>query len=309
MAEMLTNSEDTVSLDRFYRAGGAGVAQAVTECRIACDADGLIVVFRCTEPDLSFPATNRNANWFSLLDTPSDQDSSFPDKVDLFIRPDMGSPIYFQFTETLAGLKFGCEQGTVAEIDSGDGEDKGRGQGGIRKINTFTATVSIGTNEWTVFMRIPWATIGGKPRDGFGLLPVRTRWRDGEVTSPVAFDFIERQPLDLFVETRFSGSAPVLEDSSLCRLPSGVFRWQRPALLTYPDRETVQAIWRMEQSLDKPTTAENFAERLWLVQRWTDLLALEGFNFRIGRGSIVTRDLSPFEIRRRVNAALQKGET
>jgi len=309
LGDVLTNTKNTVFMNRFYCAGGAGRARAGTECRVACDTNGLIIVFRCAEPDLSFPATNRNANWYSLLDTPSDQDSSFPDKVDLFIRPDPRGPACYQFTATLAGLKLGCEQGAAA-TDSRDEDDTGHGQNRLRKISDFAATISRGTNEWTVFMSVPWQTIGGKPRDSFGLLPVRTRWRDGEVSSPVAFDFIERQPMDLFIETHFSGGATVsAADSSLCRLPSGVLRWQRPALLTYPDAKTVQAIWQMEQSLNKPTSAQNFAQRLWLSQRWTDLLALEGFNFRLGRGSIVTDDLSPFAIRRRVNDLLQKGET
>jgi alpha-glucosidase (family GH31 glycosyl hydrolase) len=310
LAEVLTNSGNNVSLDRFYLAGGAGIAPVKTECRVACDADSLIVIFRCAEPNSSFPATHHQANWFSLLDTPSDQDSSFPDKVDLFIRPDVSAPVYYQFAATLDGLKFGYEHGTGGEVDSGDEDQKSHGQDRTQKISAFTTIVSVGTNEWTVFMRVPWKTIGGKPRDGFGLLPVRTRWRDGEVASPAAFDFIERSPLDLFIETHFSDVAPIHDaQSSLCRLPSGVLRWQRPALLTYPDTETVRAIWQMEQSLNKPTGADNFAKRLWLVQRWTDLLALEGFNFRLDRGSIVTRDLSPFEFRRRVNSVLQKEKT
>src|SRR5215469_16504516 len=70
LGEVLTNSAHTVSLGRFYRAGGTGVARAGTECRIAYDANSLIAVFRCSEPELSFPSTNRNADWFSLLSTP-----------------------------------------------------------------------------------------------------------------------------------------------------------------------------------------------------------------------------------------------
>lgn len=309
LAEMLTNGDHAVSLERFYQAGGIGMAGAGTDCRVACDTNGLIVVFRCAEPDMSFPATNRNDNWYSQLDTPWDQDSSFPNKVELFLRPDMGKSFYYQFAVTSAGLKFGCERGAGADPAFAEEGGNGRGQDRTRKVDAFTAAVSAGTNEWTVFMRIPWTAIGGKPRDYFGLLPVRTRWRDGEVSSPVAFDFIERPPMDLFIETHFSGTNPVQDaQSSLCRLPSGTFRWQRSAMLTYPDRATVQSIWGMERSLTQSTTAKNFVERLRLTQRWTDLMALEGFNFRLGRGSLVIDDLSPFEIRRRVNAALQKGD-
>jgi alpha-glucosidase (family GH31 glycosyl hydrolase) len=307
LAEVLTNDEKSVSLDRFFRAGGAGVARESTECRVASDTNSLIVAFRCAEPDLTFPATNRNANWYALLGTPPEQDSAFPDKVDLFIRPDMTVPVYYQFMVTLAGLKFGCERQTRAAVESGEEDGNSRGQGRVRQVNDFAATVVMGTNEWIVFLRIPWKTVGGKPQDCFGLIPVRTRWRDAEVTSPVAFDFTERPPMDLFIEMHFSGEKPANGvQTSLIGLPSGVLRWQRPALLTYPDRETVQAIWRMEQSLEKPTKADNFASRLWLLQRWADLLTLEGFDFRMGRGSIVTRDLSPYALRRRLNATLQK---
>ena len=307
-SDLLTNTANTVSLNHFYRAGGAGFARASTECRFACDSSNLFVVFHCAEPDLSFPATNRDANWFSLVNEPSDQDSAFPDKVDLYIRPDMGSPVYYQFAVTLAGSKFACQRETGAAEEAGEDDQKGAGPEHIKKLSAFAATVSTGTNEWIVFLRIPWETIGGKPPDGFGLLPVRTRWRDGEVISPVAFDFTERPPIDLFIETHYTSRPPVLDfHSSLCRLPSGALRWQRPALLTYPDSKTVCDIWKMEQSPGK-STKDNLARRLWLTQRWTDLLTLEGFNFRLGRGSIVTHDLSPYSIRRRVNAALQKGE-
>ncbi|MGH7979823.1 MAG: hypothetical protein ACREE6_10645, partial [Limisphaerales bacterium] len=334
LALVLTNRANTVSLDRFYRVGGTGAARAQTECRLACDSNSLIVVFRCSEPDLSFPQTNRNANWYSLLTTPFDQDSSFPDKVDLFIRPDMRGPVFYQFTATLAGLKFGCQRQTRFAIEDAE---EAPGRHPVLKVNAFAATVAAGTNEWTVFIRIPWKTLGGRPRQCFGLLPMRTRWRDGEISSPVAFDFTERPPLDLFIETHFANapgkpsrlSSPARspdvtqqtgrafqslasahpEEAILCRLPSGVPRWQRPALLTYPGARTLQAIWQMEQSLDEPTRADNFATRLWLTQRWTDVLTLEGFNFRLGRGSIVTRDLSPYQIRRRVNFALLKGQT
>ena len=256
---------------------------------------------------MSFPATNRDLDWFSLLDVPSDQDSAFPDKVDLYIRPDMRNSAFYQFAVTLAGSKFACERGIEAVEDT-DEDQKGSGPEHFKKLSAFAATVFVGTNEWTVFLRIPWDTIGGKPPDGFGLLPVRTRWRDGEVESPVAFDFPERPPMDLFIETHYAGAPAVkMSKSSLYQLPSGVLRWQIPALLTYPDAETVREIWKMEQAPGK-STQDNLANRLWLTQRWIDLLTLEGFNFRLGRGSIVTRDMSPYTIRRHVNAALQKGD-
>lgn len=305
--ELLTNDANTISLNRFYRAGGTGPAPQPTDCRVSYDADTLFVIFHCAESDMSFPATNRDADWYSLLDVPPDQDPSFPDKVDLFIRPNPRQALYYQFAVTLDGSKFGCEHSLhpPAHGQSNDDDDLPER---LSKVTAFKASVSRGSDEWTVVLRIPWRTIGGKPRDYFGLLPIRTRWRDGEVASPVAFDFTERPPMDLFIETHFSGSPGVhVYDSSLCRLPSGLERWQKPALLSYPDIRTVHAVWQMEQSLSQPTDKYNFGRRVFLVQRWTDLMALEGFDFRIGRGSLVPRNMDLYSIRRKVNGDLQYG--
>jgi hypothetical protein len=85
-------------------------------------------------------------------------------------------------------------------------------------------------------------------------------------------------PVDLLVESHFSGTGRVENsESSLCRLPAGILRWQRPAMLTYPGSEIPQHIWRMESSLSTPTDRNNVAQRLFLTQRWMDLMTLEGF--------------------------------
>ena len=65
------------------------------------------------------------------------------------------------------------------------------------KVEAFEASVTRRTNEWLVFFQIPWQTLGGKPKSHFGFLPMRTRWRDGEFSSPVAIDFNEALPVDL----------------------------------------------------------------------------------------------------------------
>ncbi len=305
--ELLTNEANTVSLNQFYRAGGVGIARALTECRFAYDSSNLFVVFRCTESNMSFPSIQQTTNWYSMLDAFADQESSFPDKVDLFIRTDMSKPFYYQFIATPDGLKFGCKRSVHSVVLSSEDDANSKSPFPFQKAIVFDANVRKETNAWLVCLRIPWDTIGGKPTNDFGLLPMRTRWRDGEVSSPVAFDFIERPPMDQFIETHFSGKRPVsIYPNVLCPLPSGQLRWQRPALLTYPDAETVRAIWKMQQSLDQPTTKHNFVERLYLTQRWTDLLTLEGFNFRLEHGSIVTNNLTPYLVRRKVNTALQK---
>jgi len=58
-------------------------------------------------------------------------------------------------------------------------------------INAFEASVTRKADEWLVFFKIPWQTLGGKPQCHFGFLPMRTRWRDGEFSSPVAIDLNE----------------------------------------------------------------------------------------------------------------------
>ena len=144
---------------------------------------------------------------------------------------------------------------------------------------------------------------------------MRTRWRDGEFSSPVAIDFNEGMPVDLLIETHFSGTAQVQDaQSSLCQLPSGMFRWQSPALLTYPSADTFRQIWQMESSLTTPTDKNNLAQRLYLTQRWVDLVTQEGLVLYL-RASIDPRgwdilksDLTLPLIRQKVNAALQKND-
>src|ERR1035437_88269 len=210
--DLLTDDAKTVSLNRFYLVGGEHRYATSTECRIAYGRNNLFIVFRCQETDLSFPAMSHHADWYSLLQSPSEKDSEFPDKVDLFIQPDMNRPFYFQFAATLDGLAFGCRHELrfnpnepVQTNEDADSSASTR----ISKVTAFTATVTKKTNEWIVFLSIPWKTLGGMPKDYFGLLPMRTRWRDGEVSSPVAMNFSERPPVDLLIETHFPDQGPV----------------------------------------------------------------------------------------------------
>ncbi len=255
-----------------------------------------------------FPPSRRMRIGIPLLRSPSEQDSAFPDKVDLFIQPDSASRSYYQFAATQDGWKFGCRHGIRSNLSgtAQTGEDYDSTiSNRVSKVTGFTATVTKGTNEWIAFFTIPWKTLGGKPADYFGLLPTRTRWRAGEVSSPVAMDFNERPPVDLFIETHSSGATTVqAPQTSLTCLPSGILRWQRPALLSYPDVQTLRQIWEMQQTLNKPTDTNDLPPRLCLTQRWEDLLRLEGFNFSAGSGSIAEPNMAPYTLRRRINSGL-----
>jgi hypothetical protein len=319
--DLLSDHEHTIVLDRFYRVGGFNRPVTPTECRVAYNSDALYVVFRCGEPDMSFPYANldadlwREANWHSLHGLPSAANNwpPYPDEVDFLIQPDAGVPSYYQFAATLQGLSFGCERqlSSSTDVTADAAADAGGSSVVVSKVEGFEATVTRRTGEWLVFFKIPWQALGGKPKSYFGFLPMRTRWRDGQFSSPVAFDINEAVSVDLLIETYFSGDAQVQDSqSSLCRLPSGILRWQRPAVLTYPNVNTCQQIWQMESSLTTPTDKNNLAQRLYLTERWMDLMMLEGFTPLPGAwGSLQRPNLMLPLLRQKVNAALQKNDS
>ncbi|MGB6745112.1 MAG: hypothetical protein WBE38_15805, partial [Terracidiphilus sp.] len=317
--DLLADEEHTLALNRFYRVGGENRPAVPTECRVAYNSDALFVVFRCGESDMSFPYANLDANWWpeadwhSLHGLPSAANNwpPNPDEVDLLIQPDTGISSYYQFAATPQGLRFGRERPLSSSTDvAADVAAAARDSSVIvSKVEGFEATVTKRADEWLVFFQIPWQTLGGKPKSYFGLLPMRTRWRDGEFSSPAAIDFNECMPVDLLIETHFSGAAQVQDpQSSLCQLPSGIFRWQRPAALTYPDVDTRQQIWQMESTLATPTDKNDLAQRLYLTQRWMDLMTQEGFTPLPGSWGILKNDLALAYIRQKVNAAFQKND-
>jgi hypothetical protein len=202
--DLLADQERTLVLNQFYRLGGDNRPVTPAECRIGYDSSALLVVFRCEENDLSFPVGLQKADWHALQGLPSGSDSwpPFPDEVDLLIQPDVGNPCYYQFAVTPEGLKFGCERRLISNLD--ESADKVTlASVRVNKVEAFEASVTRRTNAWVAFFQIPWETLGGKPKNQFGILPMRTRWRDGEFTSPAAIDFDERMPVDLLIETHF----------------------------------------------------------------------------------------------------------
>jgi alpha-glucosidase (family GH31 glycosyl hydrolase) len=317
---LLSEQEHAVVLDQFYLVGGQVRPSKATECRIAYNSDALFVAFRCEESDMSFPYANldaglwREVDWHSLHGLPSGNNNwpPNPDEVDFLIQPDTGVPSYYQFAATPQGLRFGCER--LLNSNTNEAADEAAAaardsSGIVNKIEGFEAAVSRGANDWLVFFQIPWQTLGGKPKSYFGFLPMRTRWRDGEFSSPAAIDFNESMPVDLLIETHFSGAAQVQDSqSSLCQLPSGMFRWQRPAVLTYPDVETCHQIWQMESSLITPTDKKELAQRLYLTQRWMDLMTQEGFVPYPKAWGVLENDMTLALIRQRVNAAFRKND-
>jgi alpha-glucosidase (family GH31 glycosyl hydrolase) len=268
---------------------------------------------------MSFPYSNLDKNlwpvdWHSLHGLPSEANNwpPNPDEVDFLIQPDASVPSYYQFAATLQGLKFGCNRLLSSSTDvAADVAAAARDSSAVvSNVEGFEVIVTRRTDEWLVFFEIPWQVLGGKPKSYFGFLPMRTRWRDGEFSSPVAFDINEAMPVDLLIETYFSGTAEVRDSqSSLCQLPSGILRWQRPAVMTYPGIDTCRQIWQMESSLTTLTDKGNLAQRFYLAERWMCLMMLEGFTPLPGAWeSLLENNLTLALIRQRVNAALLKND-
>jgi alpha-glucosidase (family GH31 glycosyl hydrolase) len=318
--ELLADREHTLKLNRFYRVGGQNQPATPTECSIAYNSDTLFIMFRCAESDMSFPYANLNkewwptVDWYSLRGLPSAANNwpPNPDEVDFLIQPDTGTPSYYQFAATLQGLTFGCSR--ILNSDPGMAADAAvitdrHSLVRASKVEGFQANVTKRADDWLVFFQIPWQILGGMPQSHFGFLPMRTRWRDGEFSSPVAIDFNEGMPIDVLIETHFSGTDQVKDSqTSLCQLPSGIFRWQKPALLTYPSVETCQQIWQMESSLATPTDQSNLQQRLHLSQQWMDLMTQEGFVAYPRAWGVMKNDMTLAFIRQKVNAALQKND-
>lgn len=316
---LFADHERTLVLERFYRVGRDGRPATPTECRIAYSDDALFVAFRCTESDRTFPYANLDpelwakANWHSLRGLPSGASSSwppYPDEVDILIQPDQAVPAFYQFAATPQGKKFACKRVLFADVNaSADEAADAPDAMHVTQLDGFAADVVGNDGGWRVLFQIPWQTVGGRPKSSFGILPMRTRWRSGEFSSPVALDLNEAMPVDLLIETRFSQDGDAAEArSSLCQLPSGTLRWQTPAGPGYPDSETIRKIWQLQSSLATPTDHGNLAEKLYLVQRWMDLLVLEGYTpLRTGWG-LLPNDLTLSFVRQRVNAALQKSD-
>jgi alpha-glucosidase (family GH31 glycosyl hydrolase) len=314
---MLADHDHTLILNRFYRVAGENRPATPTDCYVAYTSDALFVAFRCEESDMSFPYANLDgdwwpeANWNSLHGLPSASNNwpPYPDEVDFLIQPDTSIPSYYQFAATPQGLKFGCSRllNSNAGVEPDEAASERHSSVRAGKVDAFSVSVTRRADEWLVLFQIPWPTLGGKPRSHFGFLPMRTRWRDGEFSSPAAIDLNECMPVDLLIETHFAGTTEVKDaQSSLCELPSGILRWQRPAMLRYPDLETCQQIWRMESSLGTASDKSNLAQRLYLTQRWMDLMTLEGFVPYPRAWGVLKSDMTLALIRQRVNAALQK---
>ena len=304
-------------LDQFYKVGGENGVLQPTQTRVTHDTQNLYVLYVCTEPKLNHPAHHRKMKLADHLENSSVLDTYFPDRVDLFIKPNLQQNDFLHLSATIssdhAGLVRGSALLKVLNPEGGGTVEKDKT---VRAVTGYQVEVKRGVNEWRVLFRVPWATLGmtTAPTGSVGLLPTRTRWRTSERSSPVALDFDDKPAPDLFIETSLSTNSTVFSSTEiLAKLSSGVLRWQRPVRLVYPSLVEKKAVWTMQKTLSEPTSPQSnrrtaLPERVRLTQRWIDLLVLEGFNFNIRSGAPIPQNLFPYIIRRAVNLALVKGQ-
>jgi hypothetical protein len=319
---MLADRDHTLVLSRFLRVGGVHLPATPTECRLAYNDRTLLVLWRCMEPDMAFPYAALDpkwwpeANWRSLPGLPSGPPQyvgwpPYPDEVDVLLQPHPGAPYYYQFAATLQGLTFGCKRVLTTNTSAApdDAVYGGASSATITNPNSFRAEVVRKADQWLVLFQIPWSTLGGKPRSHFGFLPLPTRWRNGEFSSPVALGINECLPVDFLIENHFSGAARVENSLDVvCKLPSGVLRWQRPAFQNYPGPGICSRIWKLQSSLSIPTDRHNLAGRLLLAQHWMDLMRQEGYFLlpSASESKLLQPNLVLALFRRKINAAFEK---
>ena len=216
---------------------------------MAHDAQNLYVLYVCTEPNLNHPAHHRSMKLGDHLGNANLLDTYFPDRVDLFIKPNLQQNDFLHLSATSSGDHAGLVRGSallkVLNPEGGGTVEKDKT---VRAVTGYGVEVRRGVNEWRVLFRVPWVTLGmpTAPTGSFGLLPTRTRWRTSE-------------PFFTSTET-------------LVNLPSGVsrratLRWQRPVRLVYPSLAEKRAIWVLQQTLSEPTSPQTLPERVRLTQR------------------------------------------
>ena len=283
--------DQALVFDRFLRAGGEDAPVTPTEARVRWDEVALYVAFRCSEPNPRYRPVRRTG-----LANPA-ENPAFSDSVTVQLRPDW-TPDAPQFLFQLAssGDHWAQRRRTNVEPEPLDG---------------YEAEVLRGPDTWVARMAIPWALIGGRPRAFFGLNVFRRREQASELLSPVPLPMNDNYSPDLCLETAF-GDVPQVHivPGMLTTLPSGALRWQRPAKLVGPTHQERVAIWRLQEELAKSTTPDTLAERVHLVQRWLDLLLLEGFSFHTDGGcwTVSTGEYSPESVRAAVNVALRNND-
>lgn len=257
LTDMERDDDRALILDVFYDKGGRMKMHEISPvtARLYRDEKNFYLLFSCDEAGLSQSITPR------------------ADRIEVHLKIPEGEHYrYYRFVIHLSGASGGW-------LLSGD----------KIKLSDFEARVIAKRDYWLAKLVIPWESIGGMPDDYFGLQLARYRKMTGEVTSPSALEF--RQNYDKSYTYRINENSFFMEvgfgkenivhrhDKTLIKLPSGRQVWQKPVLLVPLSFNEKRRIFQLQQNLDTQTDKDNFAERIYLAQRWYDLLLQEGFSF------------------------------
>lgn len=290
----LTDWKNALSIDNFYRLVGENIPVTPTQAKIAWDDQALYVAWHCHEPNMKYPIITQKS--FSILG--NNPFLALPDAVVLYLRSNWDKEeAFYMFTLDRSGTSRGeFLPSFPLKIQK------------AKDIKGYKTAVIQNLDNWIASITIPWPLIGGKPAGTFGLNVLRARGMATEFTSPVALDFKGFTAPDLFMEATF-GKKPEVQlcGKALSGAASGIQRWQKPAVLTYPDAGERKQIWQLQQELKNHTTYKNLANRLHLANCWWSLMTVEGYSFRTESGCGWESE-GPSEVRATINKALRAGE-
>lgn len=278
--------EEAAVIQDFFRAGGNPAPVTPTVCKFLYTAEKLFVLFENREEKSRHIVTKEN--------TVTELTTERKDKVELVLSGKNFSHRDFAvFSAGRNGSSSGFVEKGMTYI-SGDRAYLGGGkdpqdQGKKSEIpnEEYSVNVTVLEDRWYAVFEIPWKLFGEKPeKEGqFELQVYRKKHQSSEILCPTPLDLnvnysdrFEYDP-ETFLEIGFGETEKAgIEPSIVFQLPSGILHWQRPGVLEYTDREEKKEIYLLQKS-EEPTTEENLADRIRIVQRWQDSLTLEGFDF------------------------------
>lgn len=311
----LNEWEHAVLMDTFYSAGGRETVSS-TNLRMMWDQKNLYLYLICYEKE-------------ARVSRPSDENvlktewMLRKDKIEIALSSgNFGERDYAVFcadTEKQAGAR--TEKGmTYFGGDKAILNDYFTEKNDAVKTEIpswkYTCKIAVEKNCWRVMFGIPWELFGGFPEKYFKFQVYRKKNQTSEVLAlnPLDLNANYESRFDFdpesFIECTPGGTPQVIYSNSACViLPDGTMHWQRPATLEWPSTNERAEILRLQKSLT-PTTPDELPDRIITVQRWQDVLMLEGMDFFPNARCENSFDkVDPWVQRRLCNEALRKGDT
>ncbi|MDD7739545.1 MAG: glycoside hydrolase family 31 protein [Fusicatenibacter sp.] len=306
--------EDAVSMNTFYSAGGRR-AVSETELQMMWDDRNLYLNVICHEQA-------------QRVLRPSDKD---PLKTEWMVRKDRveialasGSfkerdyAVFFADSEGHFGARtemgmtyFGGDKAILNDYFT----EKNDAVKTDISPDQYVCSISVKKDFWQAVFVIPWSLFGGLPDSYFRFLAYRKKNQTSEVLSLNPLDLnsnydsrFDYDP-ESFIPCALNGTQQVVYAHSACViLPDGTMHWQRPAVLCWPSQNERAEIRELQNAMT-PTTPDNLPDRIVTVQRWQDVLMLEGMDFFPNSRCENSFDkVDPWVQRRLCNEALRKGD-